>query len=52
MEEASKELRDENDQLRQFIFELLDPDTPEEYKDVIRHEVFGTQINYHIKPEQ
>jgi hypothetical protein len=48
MEDANRELREENDQLRQYLFDLLDPDIPEDYKRVIRHEVFGTniKINY------
>jgi hypothetical protein len=29
-------------QLETFIFELTDKDSPEEYKQVIRKEVFGT----------
>lgn len=29
-------------QLETFIFELTDKDSPEEYKRVIRNEVFGT----------
>jgi len=36
-------------QLTGYIFELLDPETPKEYKDVIRHEVFGTKINYNYE---
>jgi hypothetical protein len=49
MEDANREMREENDQLRQYIFDLLDEDTPDEYKEVIRHEVFGTKIRYNYE---
>lgn len=31
-------------QLETYIFELTDKDSPEEYKTVIRNEVFGTSL--------
>ena len=31
-------------QLETYIFELTDKDSPEEYKTVIRNEVFGTTL--------
>jgi hypothetical protein len=44
-----REEQDKNIQLTGYIFELLDPDTPEEYKKVIRHEVFKPDVNYNYE---
>ncbi len=39
LEDANQELREREIKLVGFIFDLLDEDTPEDYKNVIREEV-------------
>ncbi len=41
LENANKKLRDENTQLVGFIFDLVSDDCPEDYKRVIKNEVFN-----------
>ncbi len=44
LENANKKLRDENTQLTGFIFDLVSDDCPEDYKRVIKSEVFNNKI--------
>ena len=41
LENANTTLRDREIVLTSYIYELLDRDTPNEYKEVIRQEVFN-----------
>jgi len=41
LEDANQELREREIKLVGFIFDLLDEDTPEDYKNVIREEVLN-----------
>ena len=41
LENANKKLRDENTELTGFIFDLVSDDCPEDYKRVIKSEVFN-----------
>jgi hypothetical protein len=41
LEDANSELRANEVELTTFIYTLLDRDTPQEYKDVVRAAVFG-----------
>jgi hypothetical protein len=41
LEDANQELREKEVRLVGFIFDLLDEDTPEEYRDIIREEVLN-----------
>jgi len=41
LEEANAELREREVELSTFIFELVQPDCPEDYKRVVRQAVFG-----------
>ena len=41
LEDANQELREKEIKLVGFIFDLLDEDTPEDYKNVIREEVLN-----------
>jgi len=45
LENANKELRDENTELTGFIFDLVSDDCPEDYKRVIKSEVFNKKVN-------
>ena len=45
LENANKELRDENTELTGFIFDLVSDDCPEDYKRVIKNEVFNKKVN-------
>jgi hypothetical protein len=44
LERNNKILRDNELVLTTYIYELLDKDLPEQYKDVIRQEVFSSEI--------
>jgi hypothetical protein len=46
LEDANSELRNEVRQLTGYVFDLCQNDLPEDYKRVIKHEVFGGEINY------
>jgi len=41
LEDANQELREKEIKLVGFIFDLLDEDTPEDYKNVIREELLN-----------
>jgi len=41
LEDANQELREREIKLVGFIFDLLDEETPEDYKNVIREEVLN-----------
>jgi uncharacterized membrane protein YcgQ (UPF0703/DUF1980 family) len=41
LEDANQELREKEIKLVGFIFDLLDEETPEDYKNVIREEVLN-----------
>ncbi len=41
LEDANQELREREIKLVGFIFDLLDEDTPEDYKNVIREELLN-----------
>jgi hypothetical protein len=41
LEDANSDHRDKEMILTTYLYELLETDTPKEYRDVIRHEVFG-----------
>jgi hypothetical protein len=41
LEDANQELREQEIKLVGFIFDLLDEDVPEEYKNVIREELLN-----------
>ena len=41
LEDANQELRENEVKLIGFIFDLLDEDVPEDYREVIRAEVLG-----------
>jgi len=41
LEDANQELREKEVKLVGFIFDLLDEETPEDYKNVIREEVLN-----------
>ena len=41
LEDANQELREKEIKLVGFIFDLLDEETPEEYKNVIREELLN-----------
>ena len=45
LENANKELRDENTELTGYIFDLVSNDCPEDYKRVIKNEVFNKKVN-------
>ena len=45
LENANTTLREKEVVLTSYIYELLDRDTPREYKEVIRQEVFNPEIN-------
>jgi len=44
LEVANATLRDREVVLTTYIYELLDRDTPREYKEIIRQEVFNPEI--------
>ena len=44
LEIANATLRDREVVLTTYIYELLDRDTPREYKEIIRQEVFNSEI--------
>jgi len=43
LEMSNSEFRRNEIELTTFIYTLLEKDTPEEYKDVVRSAVFGSQ---------
>jgi len=44
LEDANQELREKEIKLVGFIFDLLDEDTPEDYKNVIREELLNISL--------
>ena len=48
LEQANYEYRAKEVELTTFIYELLETDTPEEYKDVIRMHVFGEEDDSYL----
>lgn len=45
LENSNKELRDRETELTTYIFELVSKDCPEDYKRVIKNEVFNKKVN-------
>ena len=45
LENANKELRDRETELTGYIFDLISSDCPQDYKRVIRNEVFNKKVN-------
>lgn len=45
LERANEELREREDELTAYIFDLISEDCPEDYKRVIKNEVFNKKVN-------
>lgn len=45
LENANKELRDREIELMGYIFDLVSNDCPEDYRRVIKNEVFNKKLN-------
>jgi hypothetical protein len=44
LEKKDRENKKEIDRLRTFLFEVCDPECPEQYKDVVRREIVKEEV--------